>query len=151
VRVVKRSSRERLACYTKVSALDAFTTTATFTIGGNGKVRTAEAVGLDEQADRCIAATISKLTFGKPKDGQPVDVSFPLAIAPGSNLGAFASLTGSGKLTEDSLSDDLANSSGGWGWEPSSSRETGTVGSAGWEWAVGPRSLAHRSRSSRSS
>jgi len=53
------------------------TAIAAFTIGGDGKVTAAVARGLDQDVGACIAATISKIEFAKPKDGQPVEVTYP--------------------------------------------------------------------------
>src|SRR5687768_3447347 len=72
--VVKRSATKLVACYKKALASDAAlegTATATFTIGADGKVTAAAATGLGEDVERCVAATISKIKFAKPKDGAP--------------------------------------------------------------------------------
>jgi len=84
--VVKASTDRLLACYrralTKFPGLTAVVT-ATFTIGSDGKVAKASAPGLDPAADACVVATITTLVFGKPTDGQPSDVQFPLSFDPG--------------------------------------------------------------------
>lgn len=100
-KVVKRSSAKLLGCYQKMLVTQpglSGTTTVTFTIGADGKVVTAESKGLTVSAGACMAATITKIRFAKPKDGQPVKVTYPLTFEPGDTGGAFASLTGTGDI-----------------------------------------------------
>ncbi len=92
-KVVKLAKKKLVACYTK--HLDTMTdsvgtATATFTIGGDGKVTTSKATGLVGPVETCIAQAIAKLTFARPKDGQPVAVTYELAF----ERGAFAPPTG---------------------------------------------------------
>lgn len=100
-KVVKRSSAKLLGCYKKALMIRpglSGTATATFTIGADGKVATAETTGLITSAGACIAATITKIRFARPKDGQLVKVTYPLTFDPGAEGGAFASLTGTGDV-----------------------------------------------------
>ncbi|MDB4961731.1 MAG: domain containing protein [Myxococcales bacterium] len=100
--VIKRSKTKLLACYKKALASEPALeglATATFTIGGDGKVTTAAATGLVKDFAACVVATMSKVTFAKPKDKQPVEVSFALRYEPDTVEsvpveGSFASLTG---------------------------------------------------------
>ncbi|MDQ3368555.1 MAG: AgmX/PglI C-terminal domain-containing protein [Myxococcota bacterium] len=100
--VVKRSMSQLLACYRKARAKEAIaqgTATARFTIGSDGKVTTATAVGLSMELETCIAATITKLRFAKPKGGAAVEVVYPLTYHSAELSGVFVSLTGTGDLS----------------------------------------------------
>ncbi|MDB4961732.1 MAG: domain containing protein [Myxococcales bacterium] len=99
--VIERSKTKLLGCYTKLLAkvpgLEG-TATATFTIGTDGKVTAAAAPGFADPVEACIVATISRIKFAKPKDGQPVEVTYPLSFDHNAPGGVFASLTGTGDL-----------------------------------------------------
>lgn len=102
-KVLKRSTRQLLACYQKARAKmvpEHGTATATFTIGSDGKVTTAAAVGLSMELETCIAATITKLRFARPKGGSPVEVVYPLTYDTAAGLAGFVSLTGTGDLSD---------------------------------------------------
>jgi hypothetical protein len=95
--VVKRSKPALLGCYkkllAKVPGLEG-TAVASFTIGADGKVTAATAPGIADPVEACIVATISKLRFARPKDGQPVLVTYPLTYDHGEPAGPLASITG---------------------------------------------------------
>ncbi len=127
-KLVKKSSAKLLGCYKKALVLkpDLYgTATVTFTIGADGKVSTADAVGLTTSAGACIAATITKLRFAKPTDGQPIDVTYPLTFDPGATGGAFASLTASSTFG-DPNGTDTTGMNGGFGFGRSGEGGGGT-------------------------
>ncbi len=90
VKIVRASAKKLLACYHQalVKPSGPATVTATFTIGAEGTVTTAAADHLTTSAGSCLAATIEKLQFAKPTDGQPVNVTYPLTFYPGELVGA---------------------------------------------------------------
>lgn len=141
-KAIKRSSDKLLGCYKKMLVTQpglSGTVTVTFTIGADGKAVTAETTGLTVGAGACIAVTITKIRFAKPKNGQPVKVTYPLAFEPGAESGAFASLTGTGDVGsgfDDSnvygglLGTEVGETTGGYGISRSGSGGSGwgTVG-----------------------
>ena len=99
-KVVKRSTRELLACYrASLEKNDTLSGTATiaFSIGADGKVSVGKATGLDEAARTCITAAFAKLEFGVANADQGTKVSYPLIFKAESQ--AFASLTGTGDIS----------------------------------------------------
>lgn len=102
-KVIKGSSAKLLGCYKKALVLkpDLYgTATATFTIAADGKVSTADTVGLAVSVGACIAATITKLRFAKPLDGQPVKVTYPLTFDPGTESSESPRLVGISASTQ---------------------------------------------------
>jgi hypothetical protein len=84
--VIKRSQTQLLGCY-KPELQTNTTMLAIFTVGSDGRVSDSIANietpddpngAAWDQISACIAATISKLTFAKPKDGQAMTVLYPL-------------------------------------------------------------------------
>jgi hypothetical protein len=84
--VIKRSQTQLLGCYQPALQTNA-TMLAIFTVGSDGRVSDSIANietpddpsgAAWDQVGACIAATISKLTFAKPKDGQAITVLYPL-------------------------------------------------------------------------
>lgn len=87
--VVKRSASKLLACYKQGLARTPNlrgTATATFTITADGGVTDAAATGVTDAVDACIASELSKLRFAKPRDGKPVEVSYPVVCDPGDTV-----------------------------------------------------------------
>lgn len=79
-KVVTAGNSKLLACYKgqfplRKRAIN--TTSVTFTIGKAGRV-TAASTELSESLDTCLLAAIKKLTFPRPKDGAPVEVTYVL-------------------------------------------------------------------------
>jgi len=143
-KVVKRSSATLLGCYKKALVIRpglSGTATATFTIGADGKVATAEATGLTTSAGACIAATITKIRFAKPRDGQPVQVTYPLTFDPGVETGALASLIGTGgggtgfddsQIYGGLLGNEVGETTGGTGFGRVGTGGGGGTGGTGW-------------------
>lgn len=81
--LVRRRDQMRY-CYEKRVLADhklgSVTVTATFTILPSGIVRQSTATGLASVAD-CVAGQIRTLEFPKPKDGELVEVAYPLTFA----------------------------------------------------------------------
>jgi hypothetical protein len=104
-KVVKRAKKKLLACYDAalVTTPDLEgTVAATFMIEPDGTVSAATATGLADDVHTCVAGALEKLSFAKPKNKQPVEVTFTLAFdvrAPLQQGGAFASLTGTGDIS----------------------------------------------------
>jgi hypothetical protein len=100
---VRRSRKKLLDCYAKVFAKDKSigpaVANATFTIGSDGKLSNlVVSVELPKGVDGCIAGVLSAIRFAKRK-GDPVEVTYPLAFAPPTEGGAFASITGTGDIS----------------------------------------------------
>lgn len=169
--VMKRSSSKLLACFKKSLAVDG-AVTATFLIEANGKV---SGVAVRDQpipkVETCLVDTISKLRFAKPKDGDVVDVTFPLVYEAGATAGilgtmqtteggAFASLTGTGDISsgfDDTniygglLGNEAGSGAGGGGtgWGTIGTGRYGTIGggTAGSGYGVGGGRGGMRGRS----
>lgn len=82
---IKNNTLALVTCYTKalVKAPELKgTATVTFTVDVSGALIATNAKGLNQEAESCIAATVSKIKLPKPKDGKPVDVTLPLTFEP---------------------------------------------------------------------
>lgn len=120
IKVVKRSSAKLLGCYKKALVIKPGlygTATVKFTIGADGKVTTADTVGLTTSAGACLATTITKIRFAKAKDAKPVDVTYPLTFDSGATVtgGAFPPLSGIGDMGPELDSPFTGSSAGGLG------------------------------------
>ncbi len=81
--VVTSKQAELAACHRKAFAkvpVRSGTVITTFKIASDGKVTVTAATGLGDELGACLSATISRLAFGKPGDGKPVTVTYPLAF-----------------------------------------------------------------------
>jgi len=84
-RVVRDAQPKLLACYTGALARQpelAGTVQTQFAITPKGKVKLANAAGVDPAVAACIAGVIKKLEFPKPKGGGMVQVNYPLLLRP---------------------------------------------------------------------
>ena len=116
---VKSNHDALVGCYTKAlikSPELKGTATVTFTIDPTGAVVATNAKGLNQEAESCITATLSKMKFAKPKDGKPIDVTLPLTFE---QVAATDAVAGTGELE------------GGWGFGTTGTGPGGGCG-AGW-------------------
>ncbi|MBA3499515.1 MAG: AgmX/PglI C-terminal domain-containing protein [Deltaproteobacteria bacterium] len=100
---VRRTHKKLLGCYAKAFAKDKLigpaVANATFTIGGDGKLSNlVVSAELPKGVDACIIGVLSTIRF-KRKGADPVEVTYPLAFAPPTEGGAFASITGTGDIS----------------------------------------------------
>jgi outer membrane biosynthesis protein TonB len=86
-RIIRAHTKETKDCYAAAAKKTpelAGTLTVAFVIAKTGKVSKAEVVGepLDPALGKCMTKALSRWTFPKPGDGEPVDASFPFAFPP---------------------------------------------------------------------
>jgi hypothetical protein len=109
--VIKSGAGRLLGCYTgplaRAPRLKG-TVIATFTIGSEGKVTAVWAIGVSDEVEDCVSATIAKLKFARPRLGTPIEIRVPLTYVPDAQIGIplFSSIGG----TDDGLYDGLADS-----------------------------------------
>jgi len=85
-KVVRADALQKIdACYdaalAKQSDLSG-TVMVQFFIAPTGKVKTADAAGVDPDLAKCVAGVINKLEFPKPKGGGGVQVNYPFTMRP---------------------------------------------------------------------
>ena len=85
-RYIRRNLNKIAYCYEKELAAKpdlSGVVTATFTIGGEGKVTASSAKGMDDNVATCIADLIRAIEFPKPEGGGEVNVtSYPFSFRP---------------------------------------------------------------------
>jgi hypothetical protein len=83
-RYIKRNIQKIQYCYEKELLAKPNikgTVATTFTIGGDGLVKSSTATGVDKDVASCIAGVIKAIEFPKPKDNKVVTVNYPLTFA----------------------------------------------------------------------
>src|ERR1051325_10211372 len=76
--VAQRTRGKLLVCYEKALAKEpalAGAVVVTFSVGADGKIANAYASGLTPEVRACVSDAITKLGFGKPKDGTDAAVA----------------------------------------------------------------------------
>lgn len=80
-RYIKRNVQRLQYCYERELASKPTiqgTVTLDFTIGLDGRVKTAVAAGVDTEVEACVAGVVKGLEFPKPKGASEVTVQYPL-------------------------------------------------------------------------
>jgi hypothetical protein len=84
-RYVRRSLHKLTYCYEKQLLVDpklAGTIQTHFVIDANGTTQDVSANGVNTAVADCVADVLRAIQYPKPKDGQPVTVTYPFAVRP---------------------------------------------------------------------
>ena len=126
--VMKAASSSFVACYKETHTNIRGTATAKFKLAIDGKVTSVAVTGFvsTESAPihNCIAAAIKTLTFASPKDGEVVEITFPLKFDPGEESGL-----GDADIYGGIIGNEAGEMNGGFGYGRSG---FGPAGGTGW-------------------